>query len=48
MVLKRPFDDGESYEVSYKLPRQEEHSPLHALPGIDSSEHFSLLPEPPG
>ncbi|XP_030521800.1 uncharacterized protein LOC115734924 [Rhodamnia argentea] len=48
MVLKRPFDDGESYEVSYKLPRREEHSPLHALPGIDSSEHSSLLAESPG
>lgn len=48
MVLKRPLDDGESYEVSYKLPRQEEHSPLHALPGIDSSKHSFVLAESPG
>ncbi|KAI6675648.1 hypothetical protein NL676_003554 [Syzygium grande] len=48
MVVKRPFDDGELYEVSYKLPRQEEHSPLHALPGIDSSQHSSLFSESPG
>lgn len=48
MVLKRPLDDGESCEDSYKLPRQEEHSPLHALPGIDSSKHSFVLAESPG